>query len=231
MVTKRNDHKVERAEGGNEMTKSQRSFGSKVRIATAGLVLGLAASLVSTTAAHAAPKDGGFSCIVNPLLCEEGPGIVVDPPPPPKPPKCQIILCDGDLPVLEPVNDPQPEPEPEPEPQPEPTQEPEEPKAEEPKNEEPKQEETQNDTPAGNGQNNGNGNGSGGTRTVSRNVQQVEQVEAAPVESTDEIQTVAQSEGSEAQSGLTQFAKLFILFTLAGAGFGLVTYLRQRKHS
>lgn len=205
------------------MTKSQRSFGSKVRIATAGLVLGLAASLVSTTAAHAAPKGDGFGCTINPQLCDDG-GIVTDPPRPPKPPKCQIILCDVDVPVLEPVNDPQSEPEPEPEPQPEPTQEP-----EEPKTEEPKQEETQNDTPSNNGQNNGNGSGTGRTRTTGNNGQ-VQQVEAAPG-TTDEVQTVAQNQTAEAESGLSQFAKLFIILTLAGAGFGLITYLRQRKHS
>jgi outer membrane biosynthesis protein TonB len=209
------------------MTKSQRSFGSKVRIATAGLVLGLAASLVSTTAAHALP-NGDNTCIRNPQLCDGG-GVVVDPPPPPKPPKCRVILCEGDGPVLDPVNDPVSEPQPEPEPEPEPTQEPEDPKTEEPKTEEPKQEETQNDSPADNGQNNGNGSGTGRTRTAGNNGQ-VQQVEAAP-ETTDEVQTVAQNQAAEAESGLSQFAKLFIIFTLAGAGFGLVTYLRQRKHS
>lgn len=119
---------------------------------------------------------------------------------------------------------PEAEPEPEPEPQPEPTQEP-----EEPKTEEPKQEETQNDTPSNNGQNNGNGSGTGRTRTTGNNGQ-VQQVEAA-AGTTDEVQTVAQNQTAEAESGLSQFAKLFIILTLAGAGFGLITYLRQRKHS
>jgi outer membrane biosynthesis protein TonB len=206
------------------MTKSHSNFGSKVRIATAGAVVGIVASLMTGTAAQAVPANDLDPCTRYPQLCEGG-GVVVDPPPPPKPPKCQVILCEGDTPVLDPVNDPVSEPQPEPEPEPEPTQQPEEPKTEEPKTEEPK-----NDTPANTGQNNGNGSGRN-TGTVSRNVQQVEQVEAAPVESTDEMQTVAQSQGSEAQSGLSQFAKLFILFTLAGAAYGLFTYLRQRKNS
>ncbi|MEX2553594.1 MAG: hypothetical protein WD627_11415 [Actinomycetota bacterium] len=204
------------------MSKAHSNLSSKVRIATAGAVVGIVASLMTGTAAQALPLDTD-PCTRFPQICEGG-GVVVDPPPPPKPPKCQVILCEGDLPVLEPVNDPQSEPEPEPEPQPEPTQEP-----EEPKTEEPKQEETQNDTPANNGQNNGNGSGTGRTRTAGNNGE-VQQVEAAPG-TTDEVQTVAQNQTAEAESGLSQFANLFIIFTLAGAGFGLVTYLRQRRHS
>lgn len=223
-------------------TTASHTISSRIRVIGAGIVFGLTASLLSSSAAVAIPKD----CFNSPFCNDDGP-VVQDPtPPPPPPPPPTPCKFQAKCPVYDPADqvlDPgtgNPEPEPEPEPDPE-EDGPEEDEPEEPEQDEPEQDEPEDDEPEQDRPDQTQPGGSAGTpsrgggsflsdATFTGELLEVD-AQASEEDSTDSIGDLQQAAVAGDESGVSSEVWIVLAVAIAVAALTAGAFIRRRRQS